>query len=587
MTSSLRPGATPLRVGSRGSALAMVQATWVADRLGDAGVPTEITIIRTAGDDRAPDTAWGEGAFVTAIEAALVAGRIDIAVHSAKDVPTKQDPRLVIAAWTDREDPRDALVCRVRGSTLATLPHGARVGTDSPRRRAFLRAVRPDLVIHQLSGNVDTRLRKLDDGDSDALVLAVAGLVRLGHDDRIDEILPLEVAVPAPGQGCLALQVRADDALARAALAPIDHAPSRIAVEAERAFLAATGGGCRSPIGALGTVDGRRLTLQVAAERGFTLPDGRTVAGGVVRASAAGPTDGWAALAGELATRVVRLRSRARILLTGPAGGALASAASTALDAAGFVPVAVPAIEIHDDLGGDALERSVAASRVSGTWLVATSPNGVRIALDAMRRAGIAPATFRWAVVGRASARPLVAHGVHPFVPDEPLGSALAAEIPVVTGEPVLVVRGDLADPRLVEVLAARGAVPTEIVAYRTDVGPGTSRRPLADALAEPIDAIVLASGSAVRGLLALAEADRHALLLGTPAVCIGPTTVAAARSLGFRAIHEAVAPTPEALVMAVTAALTAHLPDIGPASAERPVTPTRDPVQHSPGGPR
>jgi hydroxymethylbilane synthase len=279
----------PIRIGSRGSALALVQANWVADRLRQNGVATEVLIIRTAGDDRAPDTAWGEGAFVTAIESALVDARVDLAVHSAKDLPTEEDGRLTIAAWTTREDPRDALVCRVRGTTLATLPYGARIGTDSPRRTAFLRSVRPDLDVHPLSGNVDTRLRKLDEGQSDALVLAVAGLTRLGRADRIDQILPLEVAIPAPGQGALALQVRAGDERSRRAVAVLDDQQTRVAVQAERAFLAATGGGCRSPIGALGEVSAGTLTLHVAAAR--------EVVDGVLRITSSAPMADWRALA--------------------------------------------------------------------------------------------------------------------------------------------------------------------------------------------------------------------------------------------------------------------------------------------------
>ena len=235
-----------LRIGTRGSQLALVQAHWVADRLAEHDIPTEITIIRTEGDDRPVDTAWGEGAFVGRIVGALLDGAVDLAVHSAKDVPTDEHPQLVIAAYPPREDPRDALVCRDRGTTLATLPHGARVGTDSPRRVAFLRAVRPDLDIHPLHGNVDTRLAKLHRGDSDALVLAVAGLTRLGRADRIDEILPTSMLASAPGQGSLALQVRHDDDEAIAAVGLLDDPATRAAVQAERALLNGTGSRHRS-----------------------------------------------------------------------------------------------------------------------------------------------------------------------------------------------------------------------------------------------------------------------------------------------------------------------------------------------------
>jgi hydroxymethylbilane synthase len=329
-----------LRIGTRGSALALVQARWTAARLAELGVPTDEVVIRTAGDDRSPGTAWGEGAFVTRITEDLAAGAIDVAVHSAKDLPTDEDPGLVVAAYPSREDPRDALVARAPGTTLASLPDGARVGTDSPRRTAFLRAIRPDLRLHPLDGNVDTRLVKLDDGQSDALVLAVAGLRRLGRADRISEVLPPEVALPAPGQGSLAIQVRAADAEALALVARIDDAATRIAVEAERAFLAATGGGCRAPIGALGTVAGGRLTLRVAVARSMPYP-----AEPIAWLEASGPGDDRLRIATCLASRVVELRDRPRVLVTRP--DEQVAELVSALEEAGIEVVVVPAIGIQ------------------------------------------------------------------------------------------------------------------------------------------------------------------------------------------------------------------------------------------------
>jgi hydroxymethylbilane synthase len=244
----------------------------VSEALERDGRRTRLVLIETEGDRRAPDTAWGEGAFVAAIEGALLDGRVDVAVHSAKDVPIEQDPRLRIAAFLPRADPRDALVVRA-GATERTLAHlkpGTRLGTDSPRRTGFVLARRPDLVVRPLHGNVDTRLRRLDEGETDALVLACAGLDRLGLGDRIAERLDPETVPPAPGQGAIALQIRSDDGRMLGLTAAIDDPRTRAAVEAERAFLETSGGGCRAPIGALATISGSDIELLA----GHASPDG-------------------------------------------------------------------------------------------------------------------------------------------------------------------------------------------------------------------------------------------------------------------------------------------------------------------------
>jgi hydroxymethylbilane synthase len=288
-------GGRPLRLGTRGSSLARRQSELVAAALREIGERVELVVVVTEGDLRPPDTLWGEGAFVGALEAALLAGEVDLAVHSAKDLPLEASAagRLAIVAYPAREDPRDALVTRDGPGTgrallaegphgpaggngpavspadaseggLGALPAGARVGTDSPRRGAFLRAARPDLRIVPLHGNVDTRLRRLDAGEVDALVLAVAGLVRLGHADRV--VCPLDpwLLPPAAAQGALAVQCRAGDEALIATLAALDHAPTRRCVEAEREVLASTGGGCRAPLGTLATERAGRLDLLAA-----------------------------------------------------------------------------------------------------------------------------------------------------------------------------------------------------------------------------------------------------------------------------------------------------------------------------------
>lgn len=269
-----------LRIGTRGSALAQVQTGLVIRALAAAGVRATTVIVETAGDVRSPDTAWGEGAFVVAIEEALLAGNVDVAVHSAKDVPTDIDPRLTIAAYLTRADPRDALVVRAGfGPGLDDLPSGARIGTDSPRRTGFLLAHRPDLDVRPLHGNVDTRLRRLDDGAADALILACAGLDRLGLADRIAERLDPRMLPPAAGQGALAVQVRSDDHETIDLVRSIDDADTRLVVETERAFLAASGGGCRAPIGAHAELNGTAVDLF----GGYVATDGSDVQFGQVR----------------------------------------------------------------------------------------------------------------------------------------------------------------------------------------------------------------------------------------------------------------------------------------------------------------
>ena len=251
------------RLGTRGSTLALVQSEWLARRLRDAGHDVEVVRIVTEGDVRPPDTTPGEGMFVAAIARALMRGEIDVAVHSAKDVPLVEEADLVVAAYPERVDPRDALVTRSGSESVASLPSGSTVGTDSPRRAGFLRAARTGLRVVPLHGNVDTRLRRLDSGEVDALVIAAAGLDRLGLGSRIDQRIDPMVITPAPAQGALAVQARRGDPHLLSALAAFDDPDIRLAVEAERRVLAATGGTCRAPVGAVATVEGDAFEMVV------------------------------------------------------------------------------------------------------------------------------------------------------------------------------------------------------------------------------------------------------------------------------------------------------------------------------------
>jgi len=272
-----------ITIGSRGSKLALWQANWVRDRLQQSFPNTvvEILVISTKGD-RVLDVSLpklgeqGKGLFTKELEDALFAGKVDLAVHSLKDLPTELPDGLHIGAICEREDVRDALVSRERGLSFATLRPGAVLGTSSLRRQAQLRAARPDLTSTPVRGNVDTRLRKLEEGQFDALVLAAAGLKRLGYHDRITEYLDPEFVLPAVGQGALAVETRADDDETNQFVNSLEDRNTRIACEAERAFLRGLGGGCLVPIAAHATVD----EVEVSLSGLVSSPDGSEIVRG-------------------------------------------------------------------------------------------------------------------------------------------------------------------------------------------------------------------------------------------------------------------------------------------------------------------
>lgn len=300
-----------MKIGTRGSALALWQARTVARLIEESDGPGgEIVVIRTSGDEGAtpPDPPQGreniKRTFVKEIEEALLDGRVDLAVHSAKDLPGQLPERLFIAAVLAREDPRDALLlpahATARGleAVTAALGRGPRVGTSSVRRAAELRRVFPHASFVPIRGNVDTRLRKLDAGDCDVLVLAVAGVKRLGLEHRLSALLPVDVCLPAPGQGIVAIEIAAScPADVRTALKRISDVDAEAALLAERAVVQALGGGCQMPLGALARLDEQELTIEgVVASL-----DGRTV----IRARATGHRGGAAAVGEKLATQLL------------------------------------------------------------------------------------------------------------------------------------------------------------------------------------------------------------------------------------------------------------------------------------------
>jgi hydroxymethylbilane synthase len=274
-----------LRIGSRGSRLALWQAHWVQDQLALAGHSAEIRVIHTTGDkltDASLAQSGTKGLFIKEIEEALLEGDVDLAVHSLKDLPTEQPAGLVIAAVPERADPRDAFISR-DGTAFAKLPPGARLGTSSLRRQSQLRWLRPEIQVVPLRGNIDTRLKKLERGDCEGVVLAAAGVLRLGMESRLTHYFSCEEICPAVGQGALAIELREGDASTHDVLAPLDHLPTHRAVRAERAALRALGGGCQLPIAAHAMLEGEQMALLAVVAS----PDGkqllRSSAGGSAR----------------------------------------------------------------------------------------------------------------------------------------------------------------------------------------------------------------------------------------------------------------------------------------------------------------
>ncbi len=264
-----------LRIGTRGSQLALWQANHIAELLRERGHTVEIEVIKTTGDkvtDVALAKVGTKGMFTKEIEEALIENRVDIAVHSLKDLPTELSSEFDIAAITEREDPRDAF-CSVHFNSIQQMPQRARVGTSSLRRQAQLKAIRLDLDVQPLRGNVDTRLRKLQDNQYDAVILAAAGLNRLGKIELVKQILSPEIMCPAAGQGALAIEIRSGDLATAERLAFLENPAARATTTCERTLLSALGGGCQVPIGAYAELRGQRIHLTAVVAH----PDGTKI----------------------------------------------------------------------------------------------------------------------------------------------------------------------------------------------------------------------------------------------------------------------------------------------------------------------
>lgn len=535
-------------LGTRGSALARTQSEWVAARLREAWPELEVAleIITTRGDkirDVPLAQIGGKGLFTKELEVALLDGRIDLAVHSLKDLPTELPDGLAIGAVPVRENPRDALVSH-DGSSLMALRQHARLGSSSLRRKLQLLAVRPDLDIVDLRGNVPTRLRRVQEGELDATILAAAGLRRLGLGDAITEELPPETMVSAVSQGALGIEIRAGDERMLRLLSALHDATAAAEVTAERALLAALGGGCQTPIGALGRVKGERLTLHVCV----CDPAARCV----LRATVEGALLDTQAL-GEQA---------ARLLLDQGAGAFIRRVAVCGMAAsrplAGRRIVITRAqsqsgelVKTLIDLGAETFEFATIAIRAvknpvfpSGTvdWLVFTSRNGVEFFREAAAHASWDESMLRDArvcVVGPGTAEAAREAGFAvELMPSEHVGEAvfdaLAESIGDLCGKRFLLPRGNLARPDLPDTLRKAGAIVNEVIVYET-VAPEIPEETVEALMAFEPEIVTFTSSSTAKNFCARVGAERiDVLKTSATFASIGPITSETARAWGL-----------------------------------------------------
>lgn len=537
-------GERVLRIGTRASQLALAQAQLVVQSLRqlDSSVQLELVPLTTTGDrDRATSLTilGGSGVFVKELHEALFSRRIDIAVHRAKDLPTQIPEGLSVVAMLPRADARDALVTR-HGCEVAMLPRGAKIGTSSRRRQTFLAALRPDLQIVDIRGNVDTRLRKLTTGELDGLVLAAAGLARLGRLDTSAVLLDPEVFVPAPGQGAIAVVLRSDDPLC-SLVAQIDDPLTSRAVAVERAFLRSFGSGCTVPIGAYATVEGQLVTLRVAVAR----EDGKAImrqcvtwpldeaigrAADLARSLFAGGEEGigWKATTSPLPLAGVR------VLLVRPAGQEVELV--EALQRLGAEPIVNPWIAIEPPEDWEPLDQAL-ANLEAFSWVVFTSVNGVRSALQRLKVLGRdreAFAGLQIAAIGPATAAELERFGLSPaLVPAAYIAENVAASLSErgIQGVRILLPRATKARDVLPQLLRLAGAEVVVVPAYRT-VSLDLRSELREGLLSGTIDWVLLTASSTARRLAAAVGDVRR---VRARIAAIGPVTAATARELGFQ----------------------------------------------------
>jgi hydroxymethylbilane synthase len=538
-------------IGSRGSQLALWQAHWIEARLQALGAETRLEIIRTTGDkitDVPLAKVGAKGLFTKEIEEALLDGRIDVAVHSLKDLPTEVPAGLTVSAIPEREDARDAVL----GKKIADLPQGAQVGTSSLRRSAQLLALRPDLQIESVRGNLDTRIRKLDEGQYESILLAAAGLNRLGWEGRIAEILDPGTMVPAVGQGALAVETRDDDGAAQRLVRQLDHAPTRQAVMAERALLAALGGGCQVPIGAHAVqIDGSlRLTSLVIDPLGKTRvvhqasghdPEalGRESAQALLEN---GAREILAQVYGLQGLRVVVTRAKDQ-----------SAELSAKLSALGAEVIELPTIELRPPEDPAPLDRAIhELDRYD--WILFTSANGVKFFADRVKHLGLSLDHLhaRICAIGTGTAAAATERGLNiHLMPDAYVAESVVLAFMQfdLNGKRILLPRARIARDLIPLELLKRGALVDVVEAYRNVIPKDLSLRAIEVLSAKP-DWLTLTSASTVKNLLSAAPRE---LLEPIKLASIGPITTEAALRHGLTVTVEASPHTLDALVLSLT----------------------------------
>ncbi len=548
----MNDGEPPVRFGTRGSALALVQTELAVARFRAAHPHrrVETRIISTEGDrdKTSPLTEiGGRGVFTNAIESAILRGLVDAAVHSAKDLPSVLHPGAPIVAFPQRDDPRDVLVSR-HDTTLERLPRNPVIGTSSRRREAQIRRLRPDARIVSIRGNIDTRLRKAEGPALDGIILAAAGIHRMGWDDRISQYFPLAEMVPSPAQGAIAIQAEAASR-ASAELLAIDDPAVSIPVRIERAFLTAVGAGCTYPMGAFVALSesGFRLLAMLANDDGdrIELADELLVAGEernhasevaaqlrsrIASGSQQRAWHGWNARDGDL--------RGARVLVTRPRRRA--GSLIVALSERGACPVFLPTIRIEpvaDTTNLDAALRD--ASRGIFDWIVFTSVNAVEVLATRMEVLEIRPghlAGVSTAAVGQATAEAVTAAGLKVTqIPESATADDLGRVLKKVIqpGARFLYPRSAIGRDSMPDVLRGAGMDVVTVDAYHTLPEPDVDPQALEQVRRGEIDLIAFASPSSVRNLIALL-AGNGITLEPVPVVCAGPVTGQAARDAGL-----------------------------------------------------